>query len=200
MFDIGFSELLIFGAIALIVLGPEKLPQAARTAGRYYAKFRRTVSNLQREIEAELDLAETRKQMQAELAKIKQAEADMKREMDALRNSLSDLQQDQSRRLAETLNPKTAQPEPASQPVSLSKPDADKSDSDAPTAPNFTSNPHAADVSAEFCTDRTRPMTNRWFLISDYERNLRLPPAPRLPNRRALPLMNAQPTHTAQQG
>ena len=60
MFDIGFSELLLFGVIALIVLGPEKLPQAARTAGQWYAKLRRTVSTLQSEIEAELDLAETR--------------------------------------------------------------------------------------------------------------------------------------------
>lgn len=93
MFDIGFSELLIFGAIALIVLGPEKLPQAVRTAGRYYAKFRRTVTTLQSEIEAELDLAETRKQMQEELAKIRQAEADMKREMEALRSSMNELQQ-----------------------------------------------------------------------------------------------------------
>ena len=73
MFDIGFSELLLFGAIALIVLGPEKLPQAARTAGQWYAKFRRTVATLQSEIEAELDLAETRKQMQLELEKIRQA-------------------------------------------------------------------------------------------------------------------------------
>ena len=64
MFDIGFSELLLFGIIALVVLGPEKLPHAVRTAGRYYAKFRRTVATLQSEIEAELDLAETRKQMQ----------------------------------------------------------------------------------------------------------------------------------------
>ena len=55
MFDIGFSELLLFGVIALIVLGPEKLPQAARTAGQWYAKIRRTVSTLQSEIEAELD-------------------------------------------------------------------------------------------------------------------------------------------------
>lgn len=69
MFDIGFSELLLFGVIALIVLGPEKLPQAARTAGQWYAKIRRTVSTLQSEIEAELDLAETRQQMQKELAK-----------------------------------------------------------------------------------------------------------------------------------
>ena len=93
MFDIGFSELLLFGAIALIVLGPEKLPQAARTAGQWYAKFRCTVATLQSEIEAELDLAETRKQMQLELEKIRQAEVDMKREMEALRSSVSELQQ-----------------------------------------------------------------------------------------------------------
>ncbi|MCK6053021.1 Sec-independent protein translocase protein TatB [Moraxella osloensis] len=93
MFDIGFSEILLFGAIALIVLGPEKLPQAARTAGQWYAKFRRTVATLQSEIEAELDLAETRKQMQLELEKIRQAEVDMKREMEALRSSVSELQQ-----------------------------------------------------------------------------------------------------------
>ena len=93
MFDIGLSEILLFGAIALIVLGPEKLPQAARTAGQWYAKFRRTVATLQSEIEAELDLAETRKQMQLELEKIRQAEVDMKREMEALRSSVSELQQ-----------------------------------------------------------------------------------------------------------
>ncbi|MFN3563888.1 MAG: hypothetical protein ACK4V8_05520, partial [Moraxella osloensis] len=45
------------------------------------------------EIEAELDLAETRKQMQLELEKIRQAEVDMKREMEALRSSVSELQQ-----------------------------------------------------------------------------------------------------------
>ena len=104
MFDIGFSELLLFGIIALVVLGPEKLPHAVRTAGRYYAKFRRTVATLQSEIEAELDLAETRKQMQEELAKIRQAEADMKKEMDALRTSFHELQENQQYSLNQTLN------------------------------------------------------------------------------------------------
>ena len=88
MFDIGFSELLLFGVIALIVLGPEKLPQAARTAGQWYAKIRRTVSTLQSEIEAEFDLAETRQQMQKELAKIRETEAEMKREMAEMRGSM----------------------------------------------------------------------------------------------------------------
>ncbi|MEN2752417.1 Sec-independent protein translocase protein TatB [Psychrobacter sp. FBL11] len=105
MFDIGFSELLLFGVIALIVLGPEKLPQAARTAGQWYAKLRRTVSTLQSEIEAELDLAETRKQMQDELAKIRQTEADMKREMAELRGSMQDFEYSQHQSMDAINNP-----------------------------------------------------------------------------------------------
>ena len=99
MFDIGFSELLLFGVIALIVLGPEKLPQAARTAGQWYAKMRRIVSTLQSEIEAELDLAETRQQMQNELAKIRQTESDMKREMAEMRGSMQKFEQSQNQSL-----------------------------------------------------------------------------------------------------
>lgn len=99
MFDIGFSELLLFGVIALIVLGPEKLPQAARTAGQWYTKLRRTVSTLQSEIEAELDLAETRQQMQNELAKIRQTESDMKRELAEMRGSMQKFEQSQNQSL-----------------------------------------------------------------------------------------------------
>ena len=88
MFDIGFSELLMFGVIALIVLGPEKLPQAARTAGQWYAKVRRMISTLQSDIESELDLAETRKQMQNELVKIRQTETDMRRELAEMQSSM----------------------------------------------------------------------------------------------------------------
>ena len=91
--------LLLFGVIALIVLGPEKLPQAARTAGQWYAKLRRTVSTLQSEIEAELDLAETRQQMQNELAKIRQTESDMKRELAEMRSSMQKFEQSQNQSL-----------------------------------------------------------------------------------------------------
>ena len=99
MFDIGFSELLLFGVIALIVLGPEKLPQAARTAGQWYAKIRRTISTLQSEIEAEFDLAETRQQMQNELAKIRQTEADMRREMAEMRGNIKEFESAQNQNL-----------------------------------------------------------------------------------------------------
>lgn len=102
MFDIGFSELLMFGALALIVLGPEKLPQAARTAGKWYAKTRRTVANLQAELENELDIAETRKQMQAELAKIREAEENMQKELREMRGNMQKLQEEQNQELAKT--------------------------------------------------------------------------------------------------
>ena len=108
MFDIGFSELLLFGVIALIVLGPEKLPQAARTAGQWYAKLRRTVSTLQSEIEAELDLAETRQQMQNELAKIRQTESDMKRELAEMRGSMQKFEQSQNQSLDTSHQPITS--------------------------------------------------------------------------------------------
>lgn len=170
MFDIGFSELLLFGAIALIILGPEKLPLAARTAGRYYAKFRRTVASLQSEIEAELDLAETRKQMQAELAKIKQAEADMKREMDELRANMQELQQHGT---VPPINKRIA-PEPTDAVL------ADAHDDNAATV-SSTNVPSTTPSSAHV----TEPMYHQWFLLGEYDRVRRLPNAPLLPNYQA---------------
>lgn len=102
MFDFSFYELMVFGIIALIVLGPEKLPQAVRTVGTYYAKFRRTVGTLKAEMEAELDLAETRQKMQEELAKIKQAEAEMQREMEQLRGNMKEFEAQQNSQLQAT--------------------------------------------------------------------------------------------------
>jgi sec-independent protein translocase protein TatB len=64
MFDIGFSELVVIGLIALIVLGPKRLPEVARTAGRWIGQLRRFIadvkSDLDREIHTE-DLTELRK-------------------------------------------------------------------------------------------------------------------------------------------
>lgn len=61
MFDIGFAELLIIAVVALLVLGPEKLPTAVRTLGLWVGKFRRTVSGIQAEISEELRLDELRR-------------------------------------------------------------------------------------------------------------------------------------------
>jgi sec-independent protein translocase protein TatB len=64
MFDIGFSELVAVGLIALIVLGPKRLPEVARTAGRWMGQLRRFIADVKQDIDREVhseDLAELRK-------------------------------------------------------------------------------------------------------------------------------------------
>ncbi|MFT5720912.1 MAG: sec-independent protein translocase protein TatB [Motiliproteus sp.] len=70
MFDIGFSEILIIGVVALVVLGPERLPMALRTGGLWLSKVKRTIGSVQKEISEELRIEEMRqkaKQQQVDL-------------------------------------------------------------------------------------------------------------------------------------
>jgi sec-independent protein translocase protein TatB len=63
MFDIGFSELLIVALVGLVVLGPKRLPEVARTVGQWVAKVRRFVSDVKQDIDREMqhsDLTELR--------------------------------------------------------------------------------------------------------------------------------------------
>jgi sec-independent protein translocase protein TatB len=61
MFDIGFSELLVIGVVALIVIGPEKLPRMARTVGVLAGRLQRYVSDVKADINREIELDELRK-------------------------------------------------------------------------------------------------------------------------------------------
>jgi sec-independent protein translocase protein TatB len=61
MFDIGFSELCLVALIALLVVGPKRLPETVRAWGRWTARARRAIQTLQREVEQELDLEEVRR-------------------------------------------------------------------------------------------------------------------------------------------
>lgn len=103
MFDIGFTELLLIAVVALIVLGPERLPKAARFAGlwvrRARAQWYSVKSELEREIAAEElkrsmhdakqavgDLKKTLEETEAEVqARVRAAEADARREIEGLR-------------------------------------------------------------------------------------------------------------------
>jgi sec-independent protein translocase protein TatB len=58
VFDIGFSELLVVFVVGLLILGPERLPHAAKTAGLWVRKIRRSINSVQREINAQLDQEE----------------------------------------------------------------------------------------------------------------------------------------------
>ena len=61
MFDIGFSELLVIGIVALVVIGPEKLPRLARTLGHLAGKLQRYVSDVKADINREIELEDLKK-------------------------------------------------------------------------------------------------------------------------------------------
>ena len=66
MFDFSFSELVLIGIVALVVIGPERLPKVARTAGLLLGRMRRYVSDVKADINRELQLDEL-KQLKAEM-------------------------------------------------------------------------------------------------------------------------------------
>ncbi|WP_352259565.1 Sec-independent protein translocase protein TatB [Psychrobacter sp. TB55-MNA-CIBAN-0194] len=217
MFDIGFSELLLFGIIALIVLGPEKLPQAARTAGQWYAKIRRTVSTLQSEIEAELDLAETRQQMQKELAKIRQTESDMKRELAEMRGNMKEFENSQNQQFhathdtvdkrayskANENNSEQNSSEQKSQSVTPKEfdyaygQDTTLADTKQPLESDDSLHGSSTGRAPQDSTHQvvqnitTKPWENMWFRLGAYDKARRLPMPPYLPNYKADVLLNS---------
>jgi sec-independent protein translocase protein TatB len=73
MFDIGFSELLVIGVVALLVIGPERLPKVARTAGLLFGRFQRYVNSVKADIGREMELDELRKAGQTFKESVEQA-------------------------------------------------------------------------------------------------------------------------------
>ena len=61
MFDIGFTELLVIAVVALIVIGPERLPKVARTLGHLFGRMQRYVNDVKADIAREMELEELRK-------------------------------------------------------------------------------------------------------------------------------------------
>jgi sec-independent protein translocase protein TatB len=61
MFDMGFTEMLVIAVVALVVLGPEKLPKVAKQAGAWIGKLQRYVSDVKSDINRQMELEELRK-------------------------------------------------------------------------------------------------------------------------------------------
>lgn len=70
-FDIGFSELILVLVLALLVLGPERLPKAMQTFGRWVGKAKRSVSNFNHQVNRELELDQMKKKLAKHEAMIK---------------------------------------------------------------------------------------------------------------------------------
>lgn len=79
MFDIGFAELLLVAVVALVVLGPERLPGAARTAGQWVGRARAMVSRLTSDLERELRADELRRSLREEARVLEETAASLRK-------------------------------------------------------------------------------------------------------------------------
>lgn len=92
MFNISFGELLAFAIIALIILGPEKLPHTLRSVLFKYRAVKNQINKIQNDIENELDLIELKRVMQEELQKIKQNEEQLKQQLALMQQEIENVQ------------------------------------------------------------------------------------------------------------
>ena len=113
MFDMGFTEMMLIGIVALIVIGPERLPGVARTAGKYFGRLKRFMTSVKADVEQELRADELR-----------QILADQQRELDTIKDSMNvagkafenevNAVSDAGESLVQDLDDKAASDEPAS--------------------------------------------------------------------------------------
>ena len=94
MFDFGFTELMAIGVVALIVVGPERLPKVARTAGHLLGRLQRYVSDVKSDIQREIQLDDLKK-LQKD---VEQQARDLESSM---RNQISGLETDLNKTVAE---------------------------------------------------------------------------------------------------
>lgn len=87
MLNLGMTEIFCFAVIGLLILGPDKLPEAARFVAKWYGKVKKFINNIQNEIERELRLSEFREEMQKEIEKITELERRVQKQLDELKNS-----------------------------------------------------------------------------------------------------------------
>ena len=116
MFDIGFSELLVIAVVALIVIGPERLPKVARTLGHLFGRMQRYVNDVKADIAREMELEELRKLQATVEDAARSIQGSVDREMRDARSELD--------KVAEAANPAPAHSEiePLAQPDAASSP------------------------------------------------------------------------------
>ena len=120
MFDVSFTELLVIGVVALVVIGPERLPKVARTLGHLVGRAQRYVNDVKTDIQREVELDELRKlkdQMQdaaqSVQSSIQNTESSLRKPLEALEQDVSALKEsltNTSSDLVEPVNPDLSKP------------------------------------------------------------------------------------------
>ena len=108
MFDIAFSEVMVIAVIALIVIGPERLPRVARTLGHLFGRMQRYVNEVRSDIQREIELDELKKLKETVEESARSIEQSVSQEYNAARDELRAVES-----LAETSPPAEAQPSAA---------------------------------------------------------------------------------------
>jgi sec-independent protein translocase protein TatB len=130
MFDIGFSELLVIAVVALLVIGPERLPRVARTAGHMFGRLQRYVNDVKADIQREIELDELKKlrsQFEDAARSVEQSVNDVDREVRAVGDDLNRALEDRAGGAgpaAPAGAPEAALPPPAASPPAASPPPA----------------------------------------------------------------------------
>jgi sec-independent protein translocase protein TatB len=97
VFDIGFSELLVIAVVALVVLGPERLPKAARFAGLWVRRARNQWDSVKQELERELHADEIKRQFRDVQSSVQDTEAQLRASGEAVRREAEMMRQDVAR-------------------------------------------------------------------------------------------------------
>lgn len=105
MFDISFTELLVIGVIALVVIGPERLPKVARTIGHLVGRAQRYVSDVKSDINREVELDELRKLKEQMQDAAQSVQSSLQNTESALRQPLETFEQSATSTLNELKAP-----------------------------------------------------------------------------------------------
>lgn len=89
MFDVGFWEILLILILALVVIGPERLPGAARQAGFWVGKARRYIEGVRTEVEQELDVNEFKRMLHNQEVQINELQQQIKSSVDDVGSEIS---------------------------------------------------------------------------------------------------------------
>lgn len=124
MFDIGFSELIVIAVIALIVLGPEKLPRVARTMGHLFGRMQRYVNDVKADINRELELDELKKLQASVQDTARSLEQSVAKEMQSVEADMNQVARDAGAAVAEpqAATEAPAPPDAAATPAATQKP------------------------------------------------------------------------------
>ena len=88
MFDVGFWEITLILILALVIIGPERLPAAARKAGFYVGKARRYIEGVRSEVESELDINEFKRMLHNQEVQINELQQKLKSGVDDVKDDL----------------------------------------------------------------------------------------------------------------